>query len=109
MDGNLAPAYGFIGLGQMGHGMAKNLRQKICDRKSGKILSLSSTTSTPLVLEQFIRDFSSSWTIIAAQCQREVAEIADVIVTSVPRANHVKELFLNPQTGLLAAQRRTPN
>ena len=37
------------GLGQMGHGMAKNLRQKICDRKSGKLLSLSSTTSTPLV------------------------------------------------------------
>ena len=30
-------------------------------------------------------------------------------MTSAPRANHVKDIFLNPQTGLLAAQRWTPN
>ena len=27
-------------------------------------------------------------------------------MTSVPAARHVKDVFLNPQTGLLAAQRR---
>ena len=30
-------------------------------------------------------------------------------MTSVPAARHVKDVFLNPQTGLLAAQRQSPN
>ena len=30
-------------------------------------------------------------------------------MTSVPAAKHVKDVFLNPQTGLLAAQRQPPN
>ena len=59
------------GLGQMGHGMAKNLRQKIWKDSIFVVYDIN-----PVGLEQFIRDFSSSWTIIAAQCQREVAEIA---------------------------------
>lgn len=30
-------------------------------------------------------------------------------MTSVPAARHVKDVCLNPQTGLLAAQRQPPN
>ena len=30
-------------------------------------------------------------------------------MTSVPAARHVKDVFLNPQTGLLAAPRHPPN
>ena len=30
-------------------------------------------------------------------------------MTSVPAARDVKDVFLNPQTGLLAAQRQPPN
>ena len=30
-------------------------------------------------------------------------------MTSVPAARHVKDVFLNPKTGLLAAERQPPN
>ena len=30
-------------------------------------------------------------------------------MTSVPAARHVKDVFLSPQTGLLASQRQPPN
>jgi 3-hydroxyisobutyrate dehydrogenase-like beta-hydroxyacid dehydrogenase len=31
----------------------------------------------------------------------------DVILTSLPRAPHVKEVYLNPNTGLLAANKKS--
>ena len=59
------------GRGQMGHGMAKNLRQNISKDSILVVYDINRVG-----LEQFIKDFSSSWTIIAAQCPKEVAEIA---------------------------------
>ena len=59
------------GLGQMGHGMAKSLRQKISKDSILVVYDINRVG-----LEQFIKDFSSSWTIIVSQCPREVAEIA---------------------------------
>ena len=113
--------YGFIGLGQMGHGMAKNIRQKIPENCNLVIYDVKEEAMT-----DFVNDFGNGSNILAAASPKQVAELAvslyshsfskqsktkqtlkDVIMTSVPKAPHVKDVFLNPDTGLLA-MRKTP-
>ncbi|KAL3461032.1 NAD binding domain of 6-phosphogluconate dehydrogenase-domain-containing protein [Aspergillus heterothallicus] len=94
--------YGFIGLGQMGHGMAKNLRQKIPNSDTLYIYDVNSE-----VLAKFKREFGGGVRdVIIAESPREIGENCDVVLTSVPKAPHVREVFLNRETGLLAAAPR---
>ncbi|PVH81136.1 hypothetical protein DL98DRAFT_625978 [Cadophora sp. DSE1049] len=94
--------YGFIGLGQMGHGMAKNIRQKIPENCNLVIYDVREEAMT-----DFMNNFGNGSNTLAATSPKQVAELADVIMTSVPKAPHVKDVFLNPDTGLLAL-RKTP-
>ncbi|KAH8894629.1 hypothetical protein GQ53DRAFT_858108 [Thozetella sp. PMI_491] len=101
--GSIAPKmYGFIGLGQMGHGMAKNIRLKIPQSDVLVIFDVN-----PQSAGRFVKEFAGS-NVVVAESPKAVAEVADVIMTSVPQAPHVKDVFLNPETGLLAAEKK-PN
>ena len=91
------PVYGFVGLGQMGHGMAKNIRQKIPEESVLIIYDINTA-----VLEQFARDFGNGSNVRIAKSPVEITRSADVILTSVPQARHVEQVFLHPETGLLA-------
>ncbi|KAJ0414315.1 NAD binding domain of 6-phosphogluconate dehydrogenase-domain-containing protein [Aspergillus carlsbadensis] len=93
--------YGFIGLGQMGHGMAKNLRQKI--RNSDTLYTYDINRE---VLAKFKEEFGGVGDVVIANSPREIGEVCDIVLTSVPKAPHVREVFLNPETGLLAATPR---
>ncbi|KAL3488062.1 NAD binding domain of 6-phosphogluconate dehydrogenase-domain-containing protein [Aspergillus germanicus] len=93
--------YGFIGLGQMGHGMAKNLRQKIPASDTVYIYDVNGE-----VLTKFKEEFGAIGDVILAQSPRKLGEVCDVVLTSVPKAPHVREVFLKPETGLLAATPR---
>ena len=55
----------------MGHGMAKNIRQKISDDSTVVVYDINHAA-----LEQFVKDFSSHGPIIAAGSPKEVAELA---------------------------------
>ncbi len=63
--------YGFIGLGQMGHGMAKNIRQKIPANCNLVIYDVRAAALT-----EFIRDFSDGSNVIAATSPKQVGELA---------------------------------
>ncbi|PCG92836.1 Dehydrogenase, multihelical [Penicillium occitanis (nom. inval.)] len=91
--------YGFIGLGQMGHGMVKNLRQKIPKQSLLVIYDINKA-----VTEKFVAEHAKGNNVRIAASPKEVAEIADVVLTSVPQARHVRDVFLNPETGLLASE-----
>ena len=55
----------------MGHGMAKNIRQKISNDSTVVVYDINHAA-----LEQFVKDFGSHGPIIAAGSPKEVAEHA---------------------------------
>jgi hypothetical protein len=86
-----------LGLGQMGHGMAKNIRQKIPEDSILFIYDINT-----LALEAFAREFGNGSNVRIAVSPVEIARAADIILTSVPQARHVEQVFLHAEAGLLS-------
>ncbi|KAJ9355115.1 putative dehydrogenase [Paecilomyces variotii] len=84
--------WGFIGLGQMGYAMAKNLRSKI---PAGDTLVIRDIDSD--VMKKFVDEVGASskerLSVEVAGNAREVAEKSEVIITSLPEPSHVKDVF----------------
>ena len=94
--------YGFVGIGVMGYGMATNLRAKIPKSSNFVLCEINEARRN-----QFVEQASNSGPIKVVSCPREVAELADIIVTMLPKAPHVEEVFNNPETGLLSISKTT--
>ncbi|KAI0457796.1 3-hydroxyisobutyrate dehydrogenase, variant [Xylaria acuta] len=96
--------YGFIGIGVMGWGMAMNLRQKTPKEAKMVICEISDNRRN-----QFIQEVQSKGVVAVANSPREVAEQSDVVITMLPKGQHVRDVFTNKETGLLSATpRETP-
>ncbi|KAJ4111391.1 hypothetical protein NW765_016516 [Fusarium oxysporum] len=89
-----AKSFGFIGLGIMGWGMAKNLRAKIPADSVLYICEVNKPRRDEFVV-------STAGKVQVVDSPREIAEKNDIIITMLPRGEHVREVFTNPQTGLL--------
>ena len=100
-DGNssksLSTTYGFVGIGVMGYGMALNLLKKIPRESTFILCEINEERSN-----QFLSE-SGATNIQIAKSTREAAEKADIIITMLPRAQHVYDAFTNPSTGFLSA------
>jgi 3-hydroxyisobutyrate dehydrogenase len=83
----MAPRVGFIGLGTMGAGMARNLA------KAGFPLTVA--TRTPGKAQAFARELGGR--IAAAETPEEVARRSDVIVSCLPDAPEVEQVHLGAQ------------
>ncbi|KAI3572549.1 NAD binding domain of 6-phosphogluconate dehydrogenase-domain-containing protein [Fusarium oxysporum f. sp. albedinis] len=94
-NGITAKSFGFIGLGIMGWGMAKNLRAKI---PADSVLYICEVNKPRR--DEFVA--STAGKIQVVDSPREIAEKSDIIITMLPRDEHVREVFTNPQTGLLS-------
>ncbi|EER24708.1 hypothetical protein D8B26_004932 [Coccidioides posadasii str. Silveira] len=79
--------WGFIGLGQMGYPMAKNLRAKIPESDTLLICD-----SNPDATKRFTAEQSGK-RIEVASSPRELAERSETIITSLPEPQHVKGVF----------------
>ncbi|KAI0863682.1 3-hydroxyisobutyrate dehydrogenase, variant [Xylaria cubensis] len=96
--------YGFIGVGVMGWGMAMNLRQKIPKEAKMVICEINESRRN-----QFIEEAQSRGVVTVVNSPREVAEQSDVVITMLPKGQHVRDVFTNKETGLLSATpRETP-
>lgn len=93
--------YGFIGIGVMGFPMAQNLRRRI--PKQSKLIV---NEINKQAVEKFLAETKPGDNITTAETAREVAQQADIILTMLPVGKHVREVFTNSSTGLLAG---TPN
>ncbi|KIW10289.1 hypothetical protein PV08_11251 [Exophiala spinifera] len=87
--------YGFIGLGNMGFGMAKNLRA--CMPKHSKLLVCELNITRG---QQFVS--SVDGLVEAVECPKDIAEQCDIIITSLPHGDAVRQVFTDPSTGLLS-------
>lgn len=63
--------FGFIGLGQMGHGMAKNIRLRIPSSCLLLIFDINQET-----VKKFIDDFGVDGNVVAATSPKEIASQA---------------------------------
>lgn len=91
--------YGFIGLGAMGFPMAQNLRQKASPDSFFYVFDVHAP-----FCEKFVKENSGCGNIKIVSSAREVAEAADVIVTIVPAASHVRSVYLDEKDGIIAAK-----
>ena len=96
--GEQALTYGFIGIGNMGYGMASNLRAKI--PKASKLIICDVDTARR---DKFIAESSEHGVTVPAQDPKEVSEEATIIITMLPNGAAVDKVFLDPSSGLLAA------
>ncbi|EEP75317.1 3-hydroxyisobutyrate dehydrogenase [Uncinocarpus reesii 1704] len=79
--------WGFIGLGQMGYPMARNLRAKIPESDTLVICD-----ANPESTQRFVAEHSNQRVEVASN-PREVAEKAGTVITSLPEPQHVKGVF----------------
>ncbi|KAH7016675.1 NAD binding domain of 6-phosphogluconate dehydrogenase-domain-containing protein [Ilyonectria destructans] len=94
--------YGFIGIGQMGWGMAMNLRAKLPPSNQMIICEVSEARRN-----QFVKEAEQKAGVVSiASSPREVAEQADIIITMLPKGAHVRDVYTNEKAGLLSVEKR---
>ncbi|KAI0972671.1 3-hydroxyisobutyrate dehydrogenase, variant [Xylaria arbuscula] len=104
VESNSGIRYGFIGIGQMGWGMAMNLRQKIPRQAEMVICEICESRR-----DLFVQEAQSKGVVKVANNPKEVAEQSDIIITMLPKGLHVRDVFTNKDIGLLSATpRNTP-
>lgn len=87
------------GLGAMGYPMAKNIRQNLSSQAQLWIFDVDSE-----VCDRFIKEFESFGSIFIASSTKQVAQKALTIVSIVPAGNHVRQVYLDPEHGVLASK-----
>jgi len=98
VSSNSQKTWGFIGLGQMGYPMAKNLRAKIPHSDTLVIYDVNGSATQRFAEEVGVTE---SKTIEIAKGVREVAEKAETIITMLPQPKHVKGVYADILSGKL--------
>ncbi|KAF9885383.1 hypothetical protein FE257_013001 [Aspergillus nanangensis] len=97
-DLNMADDIGFIGIGNMGYGMAGNIRQKM---PPGATLYVNDIL-TP-TCERFMNEYGGFGPIIIGKAPKEIAEKTKTIVTMLPTGTHVRQVYVEGDTSLFQA------
>ncbi|KAK8128032.1 3-hydroxyisobutyrate dehydrogenase [Apiospora sp. TS-2023a] len=85
-------SYGFIGLGQMGYQMAKNLQAKLAPSDSIRIFDINQSA-----VHRLAEDMKASQTggaaVTTAETAKDAARDSDTVITCLPEPAHVKAVF----------------
>ncbi|CAJ2512203.1 Uu.00g052180.m01.CDS01 [Anthostomella pinea] len=85
-------SYGFIGLGQMGYQMAKNLQSKLSPSDSIRLFDINKDAMQRLAEEMQTSQTSGAVVELAAGV-REASQDADIVITALPEPKHVKGVY----------------
>ncbi|KAH8602075.1 3-hydroxyisobutyrate dehydrogenase-like protein [Bisporella sp. PMI_857] len=83
--------YGFIGLGQMGYNMARNLQAKLASTDTLHVYDINTVSA-----EKFVREtkaLSAGAVVELASSVREAAENSEIVISCLPEPAHVKAVF----------------
>lgn len=110
---------GYIGLGQMGYGMALNIRKKlpssarlvVCELNAQRRQQFEAEAGQfgPVESASKPKQVGEKAVSLTNHCQRRPLLIViqqDIVVTTLPRSEHVHDAFVNQSSGLLAAEAR---
>ncbi|KAH7035754.1 putative 3-hydroxyisobutyrate dehydrogenase G6G8.5 [Microdochium trichocladiopsis] len=84
--------YGFIGLGQMGYQMAKNLQAKLPPTDSIRIYDINKAAAEKLAGEMRASAAGGA-AVEIAESVHQAAREADTVITVLPEPSHVKGVF----------------
>ncbi|GAW00523.1 3-hydroxyisobutyrate dehydrogenase [Lentinula edodes] len=90
--------FGWVGLGAMGFPMASQLLQKLPPSCELFVYDIDS-----VVLRKFIQANADHPAITMVSSPKEAAEYSDFFISIVPEGSHVKDVYMAPQRGALAA------
>ena len=79
--------------------MAKNVRQKMSTTGTLYIFDVSRTAC-----ERFYHEMQATGPVIIVKSPREAAEFADIIISIVPGADDVRQVYLDAATGIISAR-----
>ncbi|ETS80076.1 hypothetical protein PFICI_07605 [Pestalotiopsis fici W106-1] len=88
----------------MGYGMARNVRQKM-DPKAKLLINDVDRG----ICERFVQELSGFGPVKIVDNAKEVATEALTIFSIVPAGEHVRSVYLDDQTGVIAAKYTTPS
>ncbi|KAI0117018.1 putative 3-hydroxyisobutyrate dehydrogenase G6G8.5 [Daldinia grandis] len=84
--------YGFVGLGQMGYQMAKNLQAKLPPSDSVKLFDINSDAVKRLA-EEMRTSQTGGATVELAHDANDAAKESDIVITVLPEPAHVKGVY----------------
>ncbi|ORY65144.1 putative 3-hydroxyisobutyrate dehydrogenase G6G8.5 [Pseudomassariella vexata] len=84
--------YGFIGLGQMGYQMAKNLQSKLTPSDSIRIFDINKDAARRLA-EDMRTSQAGGAAVELVQSNFEAAKDSDAVITCLPEPSHVNSVF----------------
>ncbi|KAJ9503154.1 hypothetical protein H2202_001308 [Exophiala xenobiotica] len=93
MEGN----YAFIGLGAMGFAMAGNIRKKMPSNSTLYVFDVYRPSC-----ERFVSEHSGTGPIVISQSVKDATSDSKVVISIVPTADNVRQVYLDQQTGLMA-------
>ncbi|KAI1343120.1 NAD binding domain of 6-phosphogluconate dehydrogenase-domain-containing protein [Xylariaceae sp. FL0016] len=101
-ENSLPTAIGFIGLGAMGKPMTMNLAER---------LPPQSRIYVHDVVVGAMDELCASSIGVFSKCKdaKEVAEKSDVVLTMLPEGSHVASVYLDPDSGIVAALKSSPS
>ncbi|KAL2832640.1 NAD binding domain of 6-phosphogluconate dehydrogenase-domain-containing protein [Aspergillus pseudoustus] len=94
----MADDIGFIGIGNMGYGMAGNIRTKMPGDATFYINDVVMPTC-----ERFVREFGGFGPIIIGKSPKEIAEKTKTIITMLPAGSHVRRVYLEGNASIFQA------
>ncbi|KAK6371513.1 hypothetical protein LTS17_008763 [Exophiala oligosperma] len=94
----LPPHLGFVGLGIMGFPMFCNLAGKIPSTSTVHFYDVN-----PESMERALREPGLVAKLDRCSSAKGVAEKSDILISMVPEGKHVREVYLNPKSGVLSA------
>ena len=94
---NAEPIYGFDGIGVMGYGMAKNMRETASKARPFILCEVNQGRR-----EQFMNGCGGEEYVGIADSPKQVTEMAEIIITMVLRAEHIRDAFRNSKASFLA-------
>ncbi|WQF85562.1 Putative 6-phosphogluconate dehydrogenase, NADP-binding, 6-phosphogluconate dehydrogenase, domain 2 [Colletotrichum destructivum] len=97
-------SYGFIGLGQMGYQMAKNLQAKLSPADEIRIFDINKTAVANLAKEMGQSQVSGA-KVAVVETARDAATEADTVITVLPEPSHVKAVYASILADLPARER----
>lgn len=84
----------------MGYAMAKNIRKKMSPTGTLYIFDIFRSAC-----ERFYDEMQACGPTVIADSPREAAELSSTVISIVPGADEVRQVFLDTATGVIAARR----
>ena len=82
----------------MGYGMASNIRKKLSSRSTMFINDVNSEAC-----DRFVNEHQSYGPVEIVRTAKEAASRAPILVSIVPAAEHVRQVYLDKENGVIAA------